>query len=150
MTSLKVTVWGERETRVMVEGFGQRAAAAQSAMEDVADHLRSVHAKAFAVGGVNLPKPWKPLRPSTRERKRKEGWSMATLIRRGDLRDSLTKTGAKYSRVRVQPTGLEFGTRSPVARLLRSRRGGSRNPVQLPSDTREITRILERHIAGES
>lgn len=149
MTRLKVTVEGKRQTRVMVEGFGKRAAAAQSAMEDVADYLRSVHRTAYAAGGVNLPKPWKKLAASTRERKRREGWSMAVLVRRGDLRDSLTRRGAKYSRVRILPTGLEFGTRSPVARLLKSRRGGGRDPVQIPSNTGEIVAILRRHIAGD-
>jgi len=149
MTDLKVTVYGVRQTRVMVEGFGQRAAAAQDAMRDIADHLRSVHRTAYTAGGVNLPKPWKPLAASTRERKRREGWPMATMVRRGDLRDSLTRNGAKYSRVRITPHELEFGTTSPVARLLRSRRGGGRDAVQIPTDSTRIVAILPRHITGD-
>ncbi len=41
MTDPRSPSHGVRQTRVMVEGFGQRAAAAQDAMRTIADHLRS-------------------------------------------------------------------------------------------------------------
>lgn len=145
MTALRVEVRGTRETRIMVEGFGDRAAQARIAMVAVGDELRRVHATAYASAGANLPKPWRPLKASTAAAKRRRGWDRRVLIRRGDLRDSLTRRAHPRAISAADPGSLKFGTRSPVARLLRAR---GRNPVQVPADTRRITDILRRHLDG--
>lgn len=148
MTGLKVSVEGDRETRLVIEGFGRRAARSRAALDVVSRHLEAEHRTAFATAGANLPKPWAPLAGSTRARKRREGWPLTTLVRRGDLRDSLAGRSI-YSIRRPISAGLEFGTRAPAARLVSLARNGGRMPVQIPRRHERIIAILQRHIAGE-
>jgi hypothetical protein len=146
VTAIKVTVTGGREAALKVEGLGERARDTRPAMREVADHLRGVHSKAFASGGGNLPKPWRGLKPSTVEAKRRRGFDRRVLVRRGDLAQSLSIRGHRWNREDIEHGGLRFGTSSPVARLLRAR---GRNPVQVPRDERPIIAILRRHVMAE-
>lgn len=143
MSDLRITVTGGRQARIAIEGLGERASDIEAARRAIIDHLHGVYREAFATGGANLPQPWRALRPATLAAKRERGFDPRTLVRRGDLEASLTRRGARWSRNDGAGDHIEFGTRSPVARLLRAR---GRNPVQVPTDTDPIVEILRAHV----
>lgn len=143
MSEPRIRVTGEREAQAAIAAMAARATALEPAQKEILDHLRAVHARAFRTAGANLPKPWRALAQSTRQTKAERGDDPRVLVRRGDLERSLTVRGARYAREGLGGGGIEFGTSSPVARLLRAR---GRSPVQKPADAGPIVAILRRHV----
>lgn len=138
---------GSGRVALVVGEWRKRMLDMTPALERIADHLREAEQEAFDRAGANLPKPWRPLSHRTAERKAEAGYDHRVLVRRGDLMRSLTTRNDARHVERVRPGELYFGTRSPVARLLRAQ---GRNPVQRPRDTRTMAQIIADHIAGHA
>lgn len=115
------------------------------ALRRIADHMRKEAQQAFDSAGSNLPTPWRPLTKRTIERKAASGDDRRVLVRRGDLMESLTDKHNRRHVEKVTPGEIYFGTRSPVARLSRAQ---GRNPVQRPTETKPILKLLAAHVAG--
>lgn len=134
------------EVVAMVHGMSDRVVDMRPVWPRVADWLAAQHKTAFRTGARNMPRPWRPLSPSTLETKRALGYPSDILIRNGALMRSVTKRGDRHHVERMTPTELEFGTRAPVAGF--TRRQG-REPVQVPADITPIADVILSHIMGD-
>lgn len=96
---------------------------------------------------------WEPLAASTLARKAKKGYPPDILHATGVLRDSLTKTGAAGSVVRITPDELFIGTSDPVARHHQdgTPKMPQRKIVDLgPDESARWGSILQRALGGSS
>lgn len=140
-TSVRIEHRGIREVHAILEGVARRTDDASPALRQVARWVRGEWGEAFSTGGRNLPKPWRPLTASTREAKQRRGYDPHILVRRGDLRDSLTRQHHPSHTQTITPGELRIGTKSRVTPLLRHH---GRDPVQPPRDMGPAVRIIER------
>lgn len=105
---LKFTPKGFAKARRELQAMRLRAADVRPAWDALLTWWAARNVTHFANAGKRWKTPWKPLAPSTLGEKLRLGYPADTLIRTGDLRDSLSKRPLAIERLR--PHELEAGT----------------------------------------
>lgn len=126
--------------------MGDRALDARPAFRLIADDFREFEAERFDAEGNGT---WEPLALSTVAEKARRGQDPRILHATLQLRNSLTKKGAKYSYSRIFREFILFGTSHPAGGYLQ--KGTEHMPARKPLGFTEPQKVvvlkrLQRHI----
>lgn len=133
---LKFTAKGFDKARAQLHEMRLRAADVRPAWDALLTWWAARNVTNFANAGKRWRTPWKPLAPSTLGEKLRLGYPADTLIRTGDLRDSLTKRPLSIERLR--PHELEAGTAVSYAGFHQS--GTKRMPARKLVNAKQVQR----------
>jgi phage virion morphogenesis protein len=156
MATSGITVSGTRGVKQRIRGIKVRASNAERAWPSVGAYLSRTANKQFTTEGAYLGKPWKPLKPSYRLWKIRNGYSRKILVQTGDMKRSFTKRPMAVEE--YAPGFAIFGSdnQKAVWHHNGTRRNGKRvNPPRpilyvTPQVRKDIRDILAKHVAGRS
>jgi phage gpG-like protein len=131
-----------------LQGFKQRGNNLQPAFLAIARYLMGSVRRTFEAEG--RPSPWAPLSPKYAAWKARV-WGTPILVRKGDLRDSLTEEGNPYMLLRITPRALQYGSTLPYFRAhqhgLPERNLPARPMLVLQrQDRAQISRIINKFV----
>lgn len=123
---MNITAHGLDAVRRKLHGMQGRTQNLSPAWEEFIEWWADTNAEQFASRGRRWRTPWRPLAPSTRASKRRQGLLSDPLVATTALRDSLTRRPLGIER--MEAGGVTAGTREHPARFHQS--GTRRMPAR--------------------
>ena len=106
----EVLIFGEQALATKFTRMGDDALDASPAFDNVAEYLFKITDTTFNSQGRRGGGSWRMLTPKWAKYKAKRGWDTRILHQFGNLRESVTRRGAKGQILDIRPQSLLFGS----------------------------------------
>lgn len=127
---VKILVFNEEFVATRFSRMANATADAAPALEEIADYLMQRADAKFSSEGRAGGGSWKKLTPKWLTFKEKHGFSSRILVKKGVLRQAMTKRDAPGQVLEIGPHRLKFGTNIPYAATQQFGRPGKGIPAR--------------------